>query len=265
MQSYHFASDEQFVENWLQFATFHRTRVALAAVDSMRSAPGAADRASMMLAVMHEYVQAFEDFAMWSATLSSARSERRSLAELMDLADVKWREFFPILKDADVNRYCLLFGLPDPAQAEPEYREEYESTVGNWTALGRAVATTLEKTTEGKRQLLYRVVNKIKHGLLVAALVDESGTEHLYFYPEASVADAKDVWAQEVSMERAEFYTKETFAVQRLLAGTLRAYFQIRFRREPVVVWTWGDGERDWTIERIRTIVSGSSLPVGWT
>jgi len=257
-----FGDDEQFMEDWLRFSLFHRTRNGLGAFYSLRD-PDDGIAMSAMLLIMQEWLAAHEDFGIWADALR-LHGKGYALVDAMDKAKLDWKTFFPELEQADADSYGRMFKLAPIGAVPEEARAQYEGALEAWSDMARAAARNLNIETQMKRQLLYRLLNKIKHGLLVSGARAPSGERRLYFYAEAGSAPPRDVWSQRVSPSSGAHFVRETFAISRLLAATLDAYFIQSYKREPDVPWR--DGLNVSSVDRsLLSIKAIAGLPTGPT
>lgn len=261
-QNYPFNSDEQFLENWLQFSAFHRARIASHLARSFQTATDEGLRTSILLSCLQEYSQSFEDLGIWAEAIRLHSVGKGNLAPCMDKASVIWPEFFDKLSAATADEYAALYGLPPLSTVAEDQRLEYERTIAAWCQQAHRVASNMLKRTEGNQLLLYRLLNKMKHGMLISALTYDDASV-VFVHPEASVPTPGELWGQKVSLDAAEFYAKETYAVSKLLAATLRGWFLWKFGRQPQTFWSdaIGAGVSETTLTGIIEIVRVPSLP----
>ncbi|MSQ36524.1 MAG: hypothetical protein EXR63_05240 [Dehalococcoidia bacterium] len=131
-----------------------------------------------------------------------------------------------------------------------------------WVRYAGKLAANLRTTTPGGQNLVRRILNKTKHGLLVSAIWQDGGPL-LIFHPEAGNALPNQETVQRVTTENAAYFATQTYGVSKLLAVTLLQFLAFEFKREADVSWKRAieAGADEMTFDGVAGIVAGQALP----
>jgi hypothetical protein len=249
-------SNEEFLENYLQFAVFHRWRVAEACLARLTEFDEeAAERHSLALEITTNLFFAVEDLLMWFHVLKAWNPGDDS-QHLMDMLDAQRlnpdsrQAALDELRRMSRSAFRTLLKVPNNAQERnragispvswKRFKRNAESLQDNLVELLANLEAKREDLEDG---WLIRCLNKVKHGLVVMKETPE-GRPAVGIYFGGSLARSKDGKTRRLycptEAKSNEYMLSQVRLAGKLLAGMLAPPFQVVFAREPNVDWPPG-------------------------
>ena|GEM_PF-6224268 len=254
----HVLSEEAFFEAWIGQSVFHRSRLAATAAARLADTQNDGMRLSLMLDLVSQYVQALEDYCIWSCAIRKSVAESVRIDDVLDSIRVDWAHVVSELQKAELEAYRDLWALPTEA-ADPADQTAYTEQLRSWASVGAEVARTLDARTPGGSRLMNRVLNKTKHGLYVSGAY--SGEDlYLVFHPEAAGGRYS---VQRVDADEALRFAVQTYSMSKLLGGTLQQVFASWYGRIPDGPWVDAirRGADELSLEGIIEITTTVAIP----
>ncbi len=249
-------SNEEFLENYLQFAVFHRWRVAEACLESLTGFDEeAGERHSLTLEITTSLFFTVEDILMWFYVLKAWDPSDQS-QNLMDMLDAQRlnpasrQAALDELRGMSLSAYRTLLKVPNNAQE----RDRVGISPAGWKRFKTLATRQQESLVDFLSNLearqanlehgwLIRCLNKIKHGLVVMKEVPE-GRPAVAIYLGGSFPESEDGKTLRLycptDSESNKFMTSQVRRGGKLLAGMLSPPFQVIFGRAPDVDWPPG-------------------------
>jgi hypothetical protein len=249
-------SNEEFLENHLQFAVFHRWRVAEACLARLAEfGEEAPERDSLALEITTNLFFTVEDILMWFHVLKAWNPSDQS-QNLMDMLDAlrlnpaSRQAVLDALRSMSRSAFRTLLKVPNNAQERSRagispaswkrFKRNAESLQDNLVEFLANLEAKRENLEDG---WLIRCLNKVKHGLIVMKETPE-GHPAVGIYFGGSLPTSEDGKTRRLYCPTAtgdnEYMVSQVRLGGKLLAGILAPPFQVVFRREPNVDWPPG-------------------------
>jgi hypothetical protein len=249
-------SNEAFLENYLQFAVFHRWRVAKACLERLVELDEeAGERHSLALEIVTNLFFTVEDILMWFYVLKAwdPGDDSHNLMDMLNEQRLNPRSrqaAYEELREMSVVAFRRLLRVPNNAQE----RERAGISPAAWQRFKDLAKVQLKDLVAFLSNIesqhpnledgwLIRCLNKIKHGLVVMKETPEG-------HPAVGIFIGGSFRKSEGGKTLTLYYPTEgesnkrmTSEVRRggkLLAGMLVPPFQIAFGRDPDVDWPPG-------------------------
>lgn len=249
-------SNEEFLENYLQFAVFHRWRVAEACLERLTEFDEkTGERHSLALEITTSLFFTVEDILMWFYVLKAWDPSDQS-QNLMDMLDAQRlnpasrQVALDELRGMSLSAFRTLLKVPNNAQE----RDRVGISPAAWKrfkVLAKGQQESLVDflgNLEAKRGnledgWLIRCLNKVKHGLVVMKEAPEGRPAvGIYFggsFPESESGKTLRLYCP-TDTKSNKYMTSQVRLGGKLLASMLAPPFQVAFDRIPDVDWPPG-------------------------
>jgi hypothetical protein len=249
-------TNEAFLENYLQFAVFHRWRVAKACLEKlMEFDEEAGERHSLALEISTNLFFAVEDILMWFYVLKAWDPSNQS-QNLMDMLDAQRlnpdsrQAALDELRGMSRSAFRTLLKVPNNAQerdrvgVSPSAWKRFKRNAGSLQDNLVEVLANLEAKRENLEDgWLIRCLNKVKHGLVVMKEKPEGQPAVGIFFggslPMSESGKTLRLYCP-TDTKNNDYMTSQVRLAGKLLAGILAPPFQVVFGREPNVDWPPG-------------------------
>ena len=251
-------SEADFVDNWLRFGCFHRSRVVAAFARLALGRPRDARKASLHLALMAESTFALEDMAIWSEALRAQATTGKHIVHCVDEAKPVWSIFFDNLRRSTPSELAALFAIE--IRATENDGSALLSQLQMWSNEAVQIADLALTSDPNGGQLLNRIVNKTKHGALVLAGNELEGGVSIAI-PPREIGTATLLKAS-ISDEFIAAMARQVFHINRLTCLLVGQWYTHRFGVKPgistdVLRFTPQDGDLD----RMDAILDSITMP----
>jgi hypothetical protein len=253
----------KFVENFMEFGALHRARVALGLVERLRDEPNEnrSVRASLMLEIVQNYLNSFEDVALWLKVI------HKWTAEDFDIIGALAKARFNPAREDTLQR-LIEHGLLRGGTAEDFARRHgipldayFKSEVAELARLANVMGWETTHSAAGKIEI-WHVWNKAKHGTFVTLSRSSEWGDVLRIHVDPSdLSDAAEIRVHGFS---AINFMAKTFLNCMFLGLTLNVLFQVRYQTRPEVSWlaaSNGVNLFQLNIADIRRILTSNQVP----
>ena len=260
--------EQKFLENFIEFASLHRARVAYECLQRFKRIRrhDETPRASLALEILQTYLNAFEDVGIWLTVIPKWLAGENPLAKLLSSSADTRPRMRPKYSNQEQLVFHGLYSTPEGAARRlrlpyhdhefdawdiaPDRREPLRRELNEMSRLFNAFFWEAEKVTARldapggapRRDATgairfdlaaWGVLNRLKHGLLVT-LSDEAGVGVcVHTNPE----DLGECWEIRVNYYSVARLVAVTFLGCLLLGRLLSLVYQSRYRVVPSVSW----------------------------